>query len=183
MKVKLFFAIATVMFGLALTTSCEKEEGNETDTSGKTDTTVSLDGRWDGVFEDSLIGKGEQRFTLIFDGNEVTVYIIAWGHKLKGTYTHENDSLIFSFDNATSYEALVIEENSSGWSMADGALDPETLELSPVVPEGCNASYRWYVMEEETFNQDIEFLQNFAFKITADGKAVGGPMELIFIKR
>jgi len=179
MKGKLFLAIATAMLGMALTTSCDKDEKED---NGE-NTATSLDGRWDGVFEESLIGQGEQRFTLIFDGSEVTVYIVAWGHKLHGTYTHENDSLKFSFDNATSYEALVIEQNSSGWSMADGALDPETLVLSPVVPEGSNASYNWYVMDEETFNMDVEFLSEFPFKIIGEGKATGSNMELIFIKR
>lgn len=170
MRKLLFFAIAAAMLGMTFT-SCDKDKENEDE--------FSLNGRWDGVPEGVEVGKGEQRFTLIFDGNKVDVYIVAWGDHLKGTYTYENDKLNFSFKNEDAWDALIIEDGYRGWSMSDGALDPETFELKYTE----ELPYRWYQMDEERFNDDVEFLKNFTFKKIDNKTAVGGPMNLKFIKR
>lgn len=172
MKKILFFAIATAMLGLTFT-SCDKEKDDDSKTR------ISLDGRWDGVPEGVQVGIGEQRITLIFSGNKVDVYIVAWGDHLKGTYTYENEKLNFSFKIEDSWDALIVHDNFWGWSMSDGALDPETFELKYTE----DLPYRWYQMNQEVFNDDVEFLKNFTFKIIDEGKAVGGPMNLEFIKR
>lgn len=168
MKRFLYYVIATAMLGMIFT-SCDKEKDNE----------VNLDGRWDGVPEGVQVGIGEQRITLMFDGNKVDVYIVAWGDHLKGTYTYENDKLDFSFKNEDAYDALIIQENYRGWNIADGALDPETFELKYTE----ELPYRWYQMDAEQFEMDVDFLKDFTFKIVDDKKAVGGPMNLEFIKR
>lgn len=170
MKRFLFFAIASAMLGMTFT-SCEKE-----DDSNKT---VSLDGRWDGVLPGGEVGKGEQRITLIFDGNKVEVYIVAWGDHLIGTYTHKDDKLDFSFSNDNAWDALIVEESYWGWDMGDGALDPETFELTYTDEK----PYRWYKMSADQYEIDLDFLKDFTFKIINDKKAVGGPMDLEFIKR
>ena len=172
MKKFLFFAIATAMLGLTFT-SCEKEKDDD---SNKT---ITLDGRWDGVPEGTQVGIGEQRITLIFDGNKVDVYIVAWGDHLKGTFTYENDKLDFSFKNEDAFDALFVEDTYKGWSMSDGALDPETFELKYTD----ELPYRWYQMDPEQFETDVDFLKDFTFKIVDGKKAVGGPMNLEFIKR
>ena len=63
--------------------------------------------------------------------------------------------------------------------MSDGALDPETFELKYTD----ELPYRWYQMDPEQFETDVDFLKDFTFKIVDGKKAVGGPMNLEFIKR
>jgi hypothetical protein len=172
MKRFLFFAIAAAMLGMTFT-SCDKDKDDD---SNKT---ISLNGRWDGVPEGVEVGIGKQRITLIFDGNKVDVYIVAWGDHLKGTYTYENDKLNFSFNNNDAFDALIINDSYRGWNMSDGALDPETFELTYTD----ELPYRWYKMDEEQFNMDVDFLKEFTFKIIDERKAVGGPMNLEFIRR
>jgi hypothetical protein len=169
MKKFLFYALATAVMGLSFT-SCDKEED---DSNAK----VSLDGRWDGTRKGG--GHGFQDMTLIFNGNEVDVYIIAWGDHLKGTYTYQNDSLYFSFKNENAYDALIVDEHYKGWNVSDGAFDPETLELTYTE----EYPYRWYVMDPEDFEMDVEFLSSFEFKLIDEKTAVGGQMELEFTKR
>jgi hypothetical protein len=140
---------------------------------------ISLDGRWDGVPEGVQVGIGEQRITLIFDGNNVDLYIVAWGDHLRGTYTYENEKLNFSFKIEDSWDALIVDEYSSGWFAGDGALDPETFELKYTE----ELPYRWYQMSAEMFNTDVEFLKDFTFKIIDNNTAVGGPLNLKYIKR
>lgn len=170
MKKFLFFAITTAVMGLSFT-SCDKENDDDSNT------TVSLDGRWDGTRRGG--GHGFQDMTLIFNGNEVDVYIIAWGDHLKGTYTYQNDSLTFSFKNENAYDALIVEDNYKGWNVSDGAFDPETLELTSTE----ELPYQWYVMDEEDFEMDVDFLSSFGFKLIDEKTAVGGQMELTFTKR
>ena len=169
MKKFLFYALVTAVMGLSFT-SCDKEED---DSNAK----VSLDGRWDGTRKGG--GHGFQDMTLIFNGNEVDVYIIAWGDHLKGTYTYQNDSLYFSFKNENAYDALIVDEYSKGWNFSDGAFDPETLELTYTE----EYPYRWYLMDPENFDMDVEFLSSFEFKLIDEKTAVGGQMELEFTKR
>ena len=106
MKRILFIAIATAMLGMTFT-SCDKEKENEDDSKK----TFSLDGRWDYVPEGTPVGIGEQRITLIFNGSNVDVYIVAWGDHLKGTFTYENNILNFSFRNEDALDALIVQES------------------------------------------------------------------------
>ncbi len=117
--------------------------------------------------------------TLIFDGNKVDVYIIAWGDHLQGTYSYQNDTLSFSFNNDNAFDALIVEDTYKGWNMADGAFNPETLELTYTE----EYPYRWYVMEPEQFEMDVDFLSSFEFKLIDGKTARGGQMDLEFIKR
>jgi len=172
MKKILFFVIATAMLGLTFT-SCDKEKEDD---SKKT---YSLDGRWDGVPEGVQVGIGEQRITLIFDGNKVEVYIVAWGDHLKGTYTYENDTLNFSFKIEDAKDALIVDGDSWGWSASDEALDPETFELTYTE----ELPYRWYQMKPQEFAMDMDLLRDFPFKMVNEKKAIGSPMNLEFIKR
>ena len=163
-KILLIFAALAALF-----ISCGKSDDN----SG-----TSLEGRWDGVMDESQVGKGDQRLTFIFKGNNVDVYIVAWGDHLKGTYTYQNNILNINVTEA--WDALIKKANYSGWSMADGALDPETFELKYTE----DLPYRWYEMEEEQRQEDIEFLSNIDFTITGNGKATSNtPMPLIYVKR
>ena len=197
MKKFLFFAIATAMLGMTYT-SCDdkKEDLNEEKEKAKeevkgdsikgdsikTDSikTFSLIGRWDCLPEDAQVGQGEQRLTLIFDSTNVDVYIVAWGDHLRGTYTYENDTLYFSFKNEDAWDAQIIDEYSKGWFVGDGALDPETFYLTYTE----EYPYRWYQMDSEVFNDDVQWLSDFEFKFIDENKASGGPMRgMFFIKR
>ena len=171
MKKILFYAIATAMLGLSFT-SCDEEEIED-----NSKTKVSLDGRWDGTRKGG--GHEFQDMTLIFNGNEVDVYIIAWGDHLKGTFTYQNDSLSFSFENKNAYDALIIDGDYKGWFVGDGAFDPETLELTYTE----ELPYRWYKMDEEQFEMDVDFLSSFEFHLIDGKTAVGSQMQLEFTKR
>ena len=171
MKKFLFFAIATAMLGMTFT-SCDKEK--EDDSNVK----VSLDGRWDGAPKG--FPYAQQNMTLIFKGNQVDVYILAWGDHLKGTYKYENDSLSFSFKLEDAFDARhYTDEESWSWNMADGALNPETLELSE--------PYDWYPMSESDFEGDKAYLSGFSFRLidekTAESGAPGSQMVLEFKKK
>ena len=171
MKKFLFFAIATAMLGMTFT-SCDKEK--EDDSNVK----VSLDGRWDGAPKG--FPYAQQNMTLIFKGNQVDVYILAWGDHLKGTYKYENDSLSFSFKLEDALDARhYTDEESWSWNMADGALNAETLELSE--------PYDWYPMSESDFEGDKAYLSGFSFRLidekTAESGAPGSQMVLEFKKK
>ena len=178
MKKFLFFAIATAMLGMTYT-SCDNEKENGKD-DGSTKT-FSFDGRWDYLPKDAQVGIGEQRITLFFDGNNVDVYIVAWGDHLKGTFTYENDKLNFSFNREDARDALIVKGDSRGWFMSDEALDPETFELKYTE----SLPYRWYQMQQEEFNADMDLLKNFEFKFIDEDKAEGGPMkeDMVFVRR
>jgi len=183
MKKILFFAIATAMLGMTIT-SCDNEKENlnenekENAKGDDSNKTFSLIGRWDYLPEEAQVGQGEQRLTLIFDSTNVDVYIVAWGDHLKGTYTYENDTLKFSFNEA--WDALIVKGGSRGWFDSDGALDPETFYLTYTE----DYPYRWYEMDSEQFITDVDFLSNLVFKFIDAGKASGGPMPgMFFIKR
>ena len=172
-----FLAIATAMLGMTFT-SCDNEKENaKEDDSNKT---FSLDGRWDYLPEDAKVGEGQQRLTLIFDGSNVDLYIVAWGDHLKGTYTYENNKLNFSFKNENAWDALIVDGSSWGWDAGDGALDPETFDLRYTE----SRPYLWYQMKPEEFSSDMRFLSNFDFRLVDDNKAEGGPMgNMVFIRR
>ncbi len=177
MKKFLFFAIATAMLGMTFT-SCDNEKENAKE--DEPNKTYSLDGRWDYLPEGAPVGIGEQRITLIFNGSNVDVYIVAWGDHLKGTYTYENNKINFSFKNEDAWDALIIDEYSRGWSASDDALDPETFYLTYTE----SLPYRWYQMTAQQFSTDVDFLSNFEFKFINAEKASGGPMgDMFFIKR
>jgi len=174
MKRILFIAIATAMLGMTFT-SCDKEKENEDDSKK----TFSLDGRWDYVPEGTPVGIGEQRITLIFNGSNVDVYIVAWGDHLKGTFTYENNILNFSFRNEDALDALIVHDSYRGWNAGDDALDPETFELTYTDAK----PYRWYQMSEGQFNTDVDWLKNFEFRFIDEETADGGPMGMKFFKR
>ena len=160
MKKFLFFAIATAMLGLTFT-SCDKDNEEENNSNVK----VSLDGRWDGAPKG--FPYAQQNMTLIFKGNQVDVYILAWGDHLKGTYKYENDSLSFSFKLEDALDARkYTDEQSWGWNFGDGALNPETLELSE--------PYDWYPMSESDFEGDKAYLSEFSFKLIDEKTAESG---------
>ena len=168
-----FLIVAAAMLGMSFS-SCDKEKEDDSNVN------ASIEGRWDGYRQGDEIGQEMQSMTLITKGNEVDVYIIPWGDHLKGTFTYNGDSLSFSFKNENAYDALIkYSQDSWSWSISDGALDPETLELAYTD----ELPYRWYVMDANQFNTDVDFLSSFAFKAIDENTAVGGPMNLQFTKK
>ena len=164
MKKYLFILLA---FVAAAFVSCNKTDPN------------SLDGRWDGRLEDQDPSE-KQRITLIFNGNNVDVYIVPWGDHLAGTFEYKDNKITFNFDPSKCYDALMKDEYSQGWWDGDGALNPETFELTYTE----DLPYRWYQMDGQEFSTDVDFLSDFDFTITAPGKAKGSkPMPLVYTKR
>ncbi|MBO7112178.1 MAG: hypothetical protein J6W18_09550 [Bacteroidaceae bacterium] len=102
----------------------------------------------------------------IFKGNNVDLYIIAWGTHLSGTYTHENGVLTMNF---TAGECLSSESDHLSW-FAPG-IDPETLEPY----EG----YEWYNMQtlddhtKYLFGDYKDMFSKVTFVLTGDNNGYG----------
>lgn len=118
---------------------------NKAQTGGDSD--VKLEGRWNAYVQGTPTTVDEARVSFIFSGtNNVDIYIIAWGHHLKGTYEIKDGLMHFNLSRDKAQYAKTTEYFE--WSA--GNMDPETFELS----EG----YSWLDMDDETFQQDTDFL-------------------------
>ena len=140
------------------------EEGGVTPTgevwfraNGAFDNKVS-DGRWDGYMGEL----SDHGIVYLFSGDNVDIYIIAWGEHLKGTFTHEGG--IINFNLREGYNARIGNETS--WSWEAGNLNPKTLQLT----EG----YAWWQMDIETLNERKQEVASFTFALVSDVKAYGG---------
>ena len=116
------------------------------------------DGRWDGYMVGGFNDKG---MVFFFNGNDVEMYIIAWGEQFKGSFSLEGGVIRFNIREA--YKAGIREEGS--WSWMAGNLNPETLELTP--------GYEWEQMDSETLSDRKEELGEFTFALVSDYKAYG----------
>ena len=116
------------------------------------------DGRWDGYMVGGFNDKG---MVFFFNGNDVEMYIIAWGEQFKGSFSLEGG--VIRFDIREAYKAGIREEES--WSWMAGNLNPETLELTP--------GYEWEQMDGETLSDRQEELGEFTFALVSDDKAYG----------
>ena len=102
----------------------------------------------------------------IFNGNNVDLYIIAWGYHLSGTFTHENGVL-----NMTITDGKCLSSNSESRSWEAGGLNPETLEPY--------AGYHWYGMtslDEWTAQLYVEVKDEYSkmtFALGSDNEGYG----------
>ena len=126
------------------------------------------DGRWNGfVGEDG----DDHGMVYIFNGNDIDIYIIAWGEHLKGSFTHEGG--VMSVNLSKGYNARIGDEES--WSWEAGNLDPETLELTP--------GYSWWQMDEEVLRERQQEVAKFTFALVSDVKAYGNLYRCNVIKK
>ncbi len=132
--------------------------------------TIPLDGTWKAPR--SAEQPNDIALVLNFSGNNLTLYIIAWGMRFEGTYSYANNAVTYTITKG--YKALTDvsydgEGKMTGYSWMAGNLDPDTLQLT----EG----YSWYDATDATnpFNEIyLEYkvsLASFEFKLTAEDKA------------
>lgn len=139
---------------------------------------VSLDGRWEALRDND--DPSSTAFVALFEGDNLDLYIIAWGQHLSGTYSYEDGTIIYDITaGLQAYTDVSInpdtgEMESSSWQA--GNLDPTTLTLSD--------GYDWYSMSDEDLSNLQDFAQ-FPFVIQDNGTAISslvGIQDLVFSK-
>ena len=145
-----------VLLGVALMTitSCSKDNDKDNDSS-------SIEGRWN-------ISKTENdySFSLIFKGNKLDVYIIAWGEHVEGTYTYANDEVTFNITKQSkAWADVAFDENGKmiSYSWMAGDMNQETFELAP--------GYAWYPVPDGDPQDVRDMLGKFTFKLTSSTTA------------
>lgn len=141
-KLLLLFSIA-----LATLVSC----------NGNKDEESSLEGRWN-------IYKTEDgySFSLIFKGNKLDVYIIAWGEHIEGTYTYSDNEITYNITKAKkAWTGVTFDKdgNMTSYSWDAGHMNQETF----VLDEG----YGWYDLPESSSDYPGYMLNKFKFEITS----------------
>lgn len=131
---------------------------------------ASLEGTWQAPR--SAEQPNDIALVLNFSGNNLTLYIIAWGMRLEGTYTYANETVTYTITKGSkaladvSYDA---EGKINGYSWSAGGLDPNTLQLTE--------EYAWYdaTDADNPFNEDyLELktsLASFDLKVTGTNQA------------
>lgn len=142
------------LLGIALLaiTSCSKD--NENDSS-------SIEGRWN-VYKT----EGDYSFSLIFKGNKLDVYIIAWGEHIEGTYTYADNKVTYNITKQSkAWTDVSFDEhgNMETYSWMAGDMDQETFELA----EG----YDWYPIPDGDPQDVRDMLGQFKFEITSSTTA------------
>ena len=148
---KLFMLLGVALMAL---TSCSKDEEKDNDS-------LSLEGRWN-------ISKTENdySFSLIFKGNKLDVYIIAWGEHIEGTYTYANDEITYNITKQSkAWTDVSFDEKGKmvTYSWEAGDMNQETFELA----EG----YDWYPIADGDPQDVKDMLGKFEFKLTSSTTA------------
>lgn len=151
----LFLTIALVAL-----VSCKKEDNSS-----------SLEGRWN-VWR-SADNPQDYTFSLIFKGNKLDVYIIAWGVHVEGTYTYANDEVTYNITKAQKAWTDVTFDEKTGemityyWMAGD--MDKDTFALVP--------GYDWYPLPKDDPSYPGDMLSKFKFKLlsatTAETELMG----------
>lgn len=132
--------------------SCDKDEDKDS---------TSIEGRWN-------ISKtpDDYSFSLIFKGNKLDVYIIAWGEHVEGTYTYANDEVTFNITKQSKAWANVSFDDKGNmitYSWMAGNMNQETFELAP--------GYAWYPVPDGDPQDVRDMLGKFTFKLTSSTTA------------
>ena len=145
---KRLFLLLTV--ALVALVSCKKEGGSS-----------SLEGRWNVMKTDT-----DYSFSLIFKGNKLDVYVIAWGVHVEGTYTYADNEVTYNITKAhKAWTDVSYDEkgNMITYSWMAGDMDQETFELAP--------EYGWYPLPEDDPSHPGFMLEKFKFELTSDTTA------------
>ena len=148
-RLLLFLTIALVAL-----VSCKKEDNSS-----------SLEGRWN-VWR-GADNPQDYTFSLIFKGNKLDVYIIAWGVHVEGTYTYANDEVTYNITKAQKAWTDVTFDEKTGemitYSWMAGDMDKDTFELVP--------GYDWYPLPEDDPSHPGDMLSKFKFELTSSTTA------------
>ena len=131
-----------------------------------------LDGRWEALRDND--DPTSVAMVALFAGNNLDLYIIAWGQHYVGTYQYADGAITYTISEA--YQAYTdVTATSHSWEA--GNLDASTLTLSP--------GYDWYEMDADTLAGYKEDLEEFSFQLQ-DGNASATSalfgLDLVFTK-
>ena len=145
---KRLFLLLTV--ALVALVSCKKENSDS-----------SLEGRWNVQKTET-----DYSFSLIFKGNKLDVYIIAWGVHVSGTYTYANNEVTYNITSAQkAWTDVSFDEKGKmiTYSWMAGDMDKDTFELVP--------GYDWYPLPEDDPSHPGDMLSKFKFELTSSTTA------------
>ena len=130
------------------------------------DGAASLDGKWDAPRSPEQAD--DIAFSLVFNGDHLDLYVIAWGQRYSGNYSYANDVVSFNVTSASqAYTDVVYEDGKIvGYSWSAGNLDPKTLKLA--------SGYDWYdlsLSREDLYEEYKEMFSSFKFKLVGKDKA------------
>ena len=113
------------------------------------------DGRYD-AFHNGIrnVGNNDKTFTFLVKGNEMELYVFAWGTHLKGTYTIENGVLKYNVTQGWHG----VDTVNGGWSAGDAHINFEDYTFE-------NKNYQWV-----TGIQYAEDFTDIPFCVSDDGK-------------
>ena len=137
---RILFAFAAA---LLMITACDPEENNNNE--------VSLEGRWNCAPDES---PNDYRFSFIFKGNNLDVYIIAWGEHFSGTYTYSDNVITYTIKEAKkAWSGVTFDEqgNMTSYSWMAGDMDQETFALAAgKIRHGAAALEEYQACEEDS---------------------------------
>ena len=145
---KRLFLLLTV--ALVALVSCKKEDSDS-----------SLEGRWNVQKTET-----DYSFSLIFKGNKLDVYIIAWGVHVSGTYTYANNEVTYNITSAQkAWTDVSFDEKGKmiTYSWMAGDMDKDTFELVP--------GYDWYPLPGDDPPYPGDMLSKFKFELTSSTTA------------
>ena len=145
---KRLFLLLTV--ALVALVSCKKEDSDS-----------SLEGRWNVQKTET-----DYSFSLIFKGNKLDVYIIAWGVHVSGTYTYANNEVTYNITSAQkAWTDVSFDEKGKmiTYSWMAGDMDKDTFELVP--------GYDWYPLPKDDPSYPGDMLSKFKFELTSSTTA------------
>ena len=130
----------------------------------KDDNSSSLEGRWN-VYREAN-DDSDYTHSLIFKGNKLDIYIIAWGEHVEGTYTYANNEITYNITKQWKAWSNVAYDDSgkmisSSWLAGD--MDKDTFKLLP--------GYDWYPLADGDPQDVKEMLHKISFKITSSTTA------------
>ena len=144
---KRLFLLLTI--ALVALVSCKKEDSDS-----------SLEGRWN-VYR--IEGDAsDYTFSLIFKGNKLDVYIIAWGEHAEGTYTYANNEVSYNITKVSkAWTDVSFDEkgNMISYSWMAGDMDKDTFELVP--------GYDWYPLSKDDVQWPEDIVGKFTFELTS----------------
>jgi len=148
----------------------DKTNGNAGDILYKKGATIESgtlsDGRWDaphGGIKPAVIDSPDNDYTVFFfvKGNNLEMYVPAWGFNTKGTFAINNG--VLDYDVTWSRQGIWRQGDSYGWNASEGEFNPETFEIK--------LPYKW---EEGDPMDNMRVTQNNRLVVTDDGKEAYG---------
>jgi len=131
--------------------------------TGDKDDSVSLDGRWNAARHADQ--PSDYAVSLIFKGNQLDAYIIAWGHHFVGTYTIVDNVINYNITKAyVALKNVSFDEKGKlqSYEWLAGDMNQETFALNP--------GYDWY--EESVVGSEMvngkDILSKFTFEVDGD---------------